>query len=213
MGSVSQTASTPQPDAGDVDTHDREVPPPPPPRRRGMSGTARNIAYSTLAVLVICFAWWALIPQGDDVPRGEVQTGPTLDFAVTSVDWDVWAPEGLGADWTAEQAGFSTLLEVPENLRLGYRAPDGSFVGIDRAVDVGTEWNRVLLTGVAQDGTMLVNGPGGTQDWQVWRSDDGGDKVALALPGEGQEPSTVVRGDGDLQTLVTFIESLAVQGP
>lgn len=177
-----------------------------------MTGTAKNIAYSTIAVLVLCFAWWALIPQGDDAPRGEVQIAPTLDFAASTADWPVWAPEGL-ADWVPEQASFGTLLETPENLRLGYRAPDGSFVGMDRALDVSADWQRVLLGDVEQDGTLGVDGPAGTQEWEVWRGGPGSEKIALALPGSGEEPTTVVRGDGDVETLVAFVESLEVQEP
>lgn len=201
-------------DGDSADAGGRQLPPPPPPRRRGMSGTARNIAYSTLAVLVICFAWWALVPQGSEVQRAEAQIGPSVDFAVSTVDWEVWAPEELPDGWVPEQAAFATLLDVPDNLRLGYRAPDGSFVGMDRAVDVGAEWERVLLGDVEQEGTVSIDGPDGVQDWQVWRAGNAeDDKVALALPSQGGGPTTVVRGDGEVDTLVTFVEALEPQRP
>lgn len=169
--------------------------------QRLVSYSGKNMIYSMLAVLVVAFAWWALMPRPESLQRRPVEVGSLAAFAADQATWPVWVPEGIGPGWTATSVRFPPVAEVP-TWQMGWVSPETEYVALDQAGGVTQGWRSEVLGAAQQQGTRLVGGPTGSQEWQLWTGDG---ETFLVLPGDGDTATAVVHGTAAEAELVEFI--------
>jgi hypothetical protein len=184
----------------------------PPDRRaqRLLSYSGKNMIYSLLAVLVVAFAVWALMPSPESLQRRPVEIDSVAAYAAEQSAWPVWVPQGQGEEWTPTRARFGEVVEV-QTWRMGWVSPAGEYVALDQAADITDGWRAAVLDGAEQQGTRSVTGPTGGQEWQLWIGEE---ETHLVLPaGTGDTPTTVVHGTAAEDELVEFIGYLEPYQP
>jgi len=181
-------------------------------RDRLLSYSGKNMVYSMLAVLGLAFAWWAIAPNPDGSQRPQVQVAPAAGFAAREVDWPVWSPADLGEGWRTNTVEYADLDGVP-TWAMGWTSSETTYVAMRQAVDPSSAWRQEVLGGMQQQDRVVLTGPSGEHEWQVWTgvSDNDENEVALVLPSDTEQPAeTIVHGTADIPEMTTFIESLEV---
>ena len=184
----------------------------PPDRRaqRLLSYSGKNMIYSLLAVLVVAFAVWALMPSPESLQRRPVEIDSVAAYAAEQSAWPVWVPQGQGEEWTPTRVRFGEVAEV-STWRMGWVSPAGEYVALDQAAAITDGWRSAVLDGAEQQGTRSVTGPTGGQEWQLWIGEE---ETHLVLPaGTGDTPTTVVHGTAAEDELVEFIGYLEPYQP
>ncbi len=166
--------------------------------------TVQNMVWSMLAVLVVAVAWWALMPNPQELPRQTVDPAPVVGFAADEADYPVLEPTGLGQGWTVTGARYEKLAGT-DTLSLRFVTPSGEFAAVDQSGDATDEWARAVLRGSVADGERELAGPGGTTTWQVWSQ---ADEQTTALLREADGATVVVRGTAPVAELEALVASL-----
>lgn len=175
--------------------------------QRLLSYSTKNMIYSLVAVFALAFGVWALMPGDRGVQHQEANVVSVASYAQAQVDWPLYVPGELGADWTVTTVLFETLADQ-QTWRLGVVTPSDGYLALsvtDRAQD---PWLEMALRDTAQLGEIPLDAPDGEHTWQQWA---GNGTTALVLPGEGDRTTTaVVHGSATDAEMVEFVEQLEV---
>jgi hypothetical protein len=202
------TPSTPAPSATPPTSEDAR-------RKRLLSYSSKNMIYSMLAVLVVAFAWWSLMPNPDEPQRRPAEVEQAAGFAAREADWPVWSPVGLPETWSGTSVSYATIDGVP-TWRMGWVSPQTEYVALRQTVDPPESWSGEVLRDLEQQGPVALQGPAGEQDWDVYTGVDrnGVPEVALVLaPTPDQPATTIVHGTADVPEIAVFVEALEVAEP
>lgn len=172
--------------------------------------SVQNMVYSLLAVLALAFAWWALMPNPDQLERRPVEVDMVSPYAAAESDFPVWTPEAfLGEDWTANFATFETHAGSL-SWRVGLVTPAGEYVEISQTAQATPEWVGALTEKAGEQvGTRTITGPDGPAEWTAYE----GEERAVVLESEqGEVGTTLVRGTAGWPEIEEFIGKLEVAG-
>ncbi|WP_109472134.1 DUF4245 domain-containing protein [Ornithinimicrobium cavernae] len=171
--------------------------------KRLQNYSVANMVYSVLAVFALAFAWWALMPNPDELERREVDVAPVSSWAAEESDLPVWTPEAvLGEEWTANFAHFQTFAGQP-SWRVGLVTPAQDYVEISQTAEATQEWLGALTEKAGEEvGTRTITGPDGPQEWTAY---EGEERAVVLGPGEDRVGTTVVRGTAEWPEIEEFI--------
>ncbi|WP_018156839.1 DUF4245 domain-containing protein [Demetria terragena] len=190
----------PDPTAQDS-TPEPTAPPPQPPGRRGMSGNAKNMIYSMVAVLFGCVIWLWAVPQSPQDPKPVANVESIAREVTKEQKWDVALPQGLPKTWTPINVRLIRAADKPATWHAGYQEPDSEFVSAEQTKDGDTGW----VNNQTQDGKPAGSSTVEGQEWT--RYADGNFKsLVRAKPLNGL--STVVTGKVDWDQLEQFAGAL-----
>ena len=189
--------------------------PPAPPAPEGNKSLKRlrnysvaNMVYSLLAVFVLVFAWWALMPNPQELDRRAVEVPPVSRYAALESAEPVWTPEAaLGQEWSANFVTYGRFAGEP-SWRIGVVTPQEEYVELSQTADATTDWTKALTAKAGEQvGTRTITGPDGAQEWTAF---DGQERALILEPGPGREETTIVRGTADWAEMEEFIGLLEV---
>lgn len=161
----------------------------------------RSVVVSVVLVLAVAITLLVALPRPRAGAVKAIDPAPVVAEALAYPGFVAYTPDPLPVSWTPNSARFSTAWVGPV-LHIGYRAPDGGYVGIEQTT--GTNSRLFVDTeaaGAVPDGTVAINGV----TWWKYQSDR---KQQDSLVYYGPSSTLVITGtasDAELQQLAASL--------
>lgn len=163
---------------------------PPRDRRNPPLGDMVRSVVVLVALLSVVVLYQRFYSSGAPDYTPPVDVAPSLAQARDAAPFDVLAPVGLPAGWTATSVRYTP--DASPRWHIGYLTPAGEYVGLEQEDVPVDELVQDAAAGTSPAGEVEVNGT----TWQL-RTD------------EDRSETTLVRADGDGAVLVTGSASQA----
>ena len=160
-------------------------------RRRGLQGSVRDMALSSLVVALFVVAMVALVPRPNARPIEGVDVSATAERVAARLGFAPAVPQGLPAGWVPTSADVRDSADGVTTWHIGYVTADGHSASIEQATRVTPQWISIMDSGGVPQPSQQVDGTTWVQHYKDVR-----EVTALIHQGEGRTTMVTSKGGG-----------------
>jgi hypothetical protein len=159
-------------------------------RRRGLRRSARDMLFSTLAIVGVVAVIVLLVPRPNALPIAAVDVAAVAQQAGERLGFEPAVPQYLPTGWIATSAEVRDSGDEILTWHIGYLTADGHYASVEQALKPTPEWENIMDSGGILRAPQAIDG---TQ-WEQ-RYKDVRDVIALIHRG-GRTTMVTSKGGG-----------------